>query len=131
MEHRDVAETAVTPLARRRLRLVKLLHTVIWAFFVACILAIHVAAWLGAYVVAVVFVGVVFIEVLILLLNGMRCPLTDVAGKYTQHREANFDIYLPRWLAQNNKVIFGTLYFAGIAVIAAHWWLSGTGPGNL
>ncbi|MCC7509999.1 MAG: hypothetical protein IT464_11615 [Planctomycetes bacterium] len=117
-------------IARRRLRLVKVVHTIIWAFFVACILTVHVAAWLGAYVVAVVFVSVVFIEVLILVLNGMRCPLTDVAGKYTPHREANFDIYLPRWLAQNNKIIFGTLYVAGIAVTAAHWWLSGTGPGK-
>ncbi|MBX3459241.1 MAG: hypothetical protein KF696_04620 [Planctomycetes bacterium] len=112
------------PAEQRKLRIVKALHTAIWAFFVACIFMIHLAALMQWYAVALVFVGVVLIEVLILVVNGMRCPLTDVAGRYTQHREANFDIYLPRWLAQNNKVIFGTLYLAGIGLTAASWWLA-------
>jgi hypothetical protein len=54
----------------------------------------------------------------------MRCPMTDVAARYTSDRRANFDIHLPLWLAQHNKTIFGALYAIGIVctVIA---WISG------
>ncbi len=47
------------------LRSVKLVHTIIWAFFAACILAIPVFAWVGKNRHALVFV-----EVLVLVLNG-------------------------------------------------------------
>jgi len=65
----------------------------------------------------------VLLEVAILLANRMRCPLTDVATRYTENREPNFDIYLPRWLARNNKVIFGTLYAVGVLAAAMLWLL--------
>ena len=42
----------------------------------------------------------------------MRCPLTDLAARYTDDRRANFDIYLPLWLAANNKRIFGSVFVA-------------------
>ena len=59
--------------------------------------------------------GLVFLEVLVLRVNGMRCPLTDLAGRYTTARHANFDIYLPLWLARHNQRLFGTLYVIGLA----------------
>ena len=34
------------------------------------------------------------------------------------------DIYLPRWIARNNKVIFGSLFIAG-ALIVLWLWLNG------
>lgn len=104
-----------------KLRAVKLVHTAIWAFFAACIGAVYVCVWMGRPGLALVFAGIVAIEVLILLFNRMRCPLTDVAARYSESREANFDIYLPRWLAKHNKLIFGTLYVAGVAIAAAAW----------
>ena len=54
-----------------------------------------------------------------------ECPLTDVAGQFTEDRRDNFDIYLPEWLARHNKGIFGTLYVAGcILAVGWHfqWW---------
>lgn len=102
----------------------KLVHTVIWAFFAGCIFAIPVAALLGQFNVALVLAGVVLVEVLVLLLNRMRCPLTAVAARYTQSREPNFDIYLPRWIALHNKEIFGTWYAAGLALTAILWLLA-------
>lgn len=104
-----------------RLRLIRWLHTVIWAFFAGCIAAIPVAALLRAYLAAAVLSGVVLVEVGILLVNRMRGPLTDVAAKYTESREPNFDIYLPRWLARNNKLIFGTLYALGVLATLLLW----------
>jgi hypothetical protein len=103
------------------LRRVKLLHTVVWAFFASCIVAIPLATAAGALRLAWIFVAIVAIEVLVLLLNGFKCPLTGVAARYTSDRQDNFDIYLPLWLARHNKLIFGALYLAGIAYTLVVW----------
>lgn len=100
------------------LRAIKLLHTVVWAIFAGSIIAIPVFAAAGRLAVAWGLVAFVFLEVVVLLLNLMRCPLTDVAARYTPERRDNFDIYLPLWLARYNKQIFGALYVAGIAFTA-------------
>ncbi len=104
-----------------RLRAVKVAHTVVWTFFAGCIFAIPVFALRGDVRRAAVFIGVVFVEVLVLVLNRWRCPLTPVAARYTEDRRDNFDIYLPEWLARHNKVIFGALYVAGIILTLARW----------
>ena len=88
-----------------------------WAFFVLCILAIPVLTWRGDLVAAAWFVGIVFVEVLVIVLNRWRCPLTPLAARFTEDRRANFDIFLPEWLARHNKVIFGALYFAGVVYL--------------
>jgi hypothetical protein len=106
---------------RRSLRAVKIVHTVVWAFFVLCILAIPVMTWRGDYVHATWFVGIVFVEVLVLVVNRWRCPLTPVAARFTEDRRANFDIFLPEWIARHNKVIFGGLYVAGIGFLVFKW----------
>lgn len=103
------------------LRAVRLLHTVVWTFFAGCILAIPILAWLGRYAYAAALCGIVLVEVLVLAFNGWRCPLTGVAGRYTDDRRDNFDIYLPEWLARHNKTIFGALYLAGVAVTLVLW----------
>lgn len=103
------------------LRTIKLAHTIAWAFFAGCIVAIPVFAWWRAFGTAFALIGVVFVEVLIILFNHWRCPLTHVAARYTDDRRDNFDIYLPLWLARYNKQIFGTLYFAGLFYTLARW----------
>jgi hypothetical protein len=107
--------------ALNKLRAVKLLHTVVWVFFVACIVAIPILAWEDRYATAAVVSGVVFLEVVVLLLNGWRCPLTGVAARYTDERRDNFDIYIPEWLARHNKSIFGVLYVVGILYAVIRW----------
>ena len=96
------------------LRTVKVVHTVAWAFFAGSIVALPVVAWRGAFAVAAVLIGIVLVEVLILAVNGMRCPLTAVAARFTDDRRDNFDIYLPLWLARHNKLIFGSLFAGGL-----------------
>jgi hypothetical protein len=98
------------------LRAIKLVHTTVWAFFAAAILAIPVAALMEQLRLATVLIAIVSVECLVLAANRMRCPLTAVAARYTDDRRDNFDIYLPLWLARYNKHIFGTLFAAGILV---------------
>ena len=103
------------------LRAIKLVHTLVWAFFAACIVAIPVFALLGRFAVAAALSGIVAVEVAVLAGNRWRCPLTGVAARYTDDRRDNFDIYLPEWLARHNKLIFGALYFAGVALTLTTW----------
>ena len=105
-----------------RLRAIKVLHTFAWAFFASAILLIPLAAWAEAWTATVILIGVVTVECLILVVNGMRCPLTPIAARYTNDRADNFDIYLPLWLARYNKQIFGTLFVAGL-IFSLLWWL--------
>ena len=103
------------------LRTVKVVHTLAWAFFAGCILALPVAAWRAAFGVAGGLIAIVIVEVVVLVANGWRCPLTDVAARYTDDRRDNFDIYLPLWLARWNKLIFGLLFVAGLLFTVACW----------
>jgi polyferredoxin len=107
------------------LRTVKLIHTIIWAIFASCIFAIPVFAILGKYFLAALLGLIVLVEVLVLVFNRWSCPLTPIAARYTSDRRANFDIYLPEWVARYNKTIFGVAYLAGLLFTFARWarWL--------
>ena len=95
-----------------------------WAFFVLAIVAIPVMARQGRFGAALLCAGIVAVEVVILLINGMHCPLTPVAARYTEDRRPNFDIYLPLFVARYNKEIFGTLYVAGMTYALLCWFLN-------
>lgn len=100
---------------------VKLLHTAVWIFFVGCILGIPIAGAFGQFRRAAALSGFVLLECVILAFNRGRCPLTDLAERYTDEREDNFDIYLPLWLARHNKRIFGTLFVLSELFVAVRW----------
>jgi hypothetical protein len=95
------------------LRLTKLVHTAFWALFAGSIFTFPVLAWMELWRPAVALILLVLIECIVLALNGMKCPLTAVAARYTTDRRDNFDIYLPLWIARHNKTIFGWLFIVG------------------
>jgi hypothetical protein len=103
------------------LRAIKAVHTLVWAFFASAIVAIPFVAWQGWFTWVVILVTTVLVEVTILALNRMRCPLTAIAARYTEDRRANFDIYLPLWLAAYNKQVFGMLFVAGLLFAVVRW----------
>ena len=96
------------------LRAIRLVHTIVWAFFVLVIVAIPVAAWQRRFGIFWVLITIVCVEVAVLAFNKLRCPLTGVAAQYTEDRRDNFDIYLPLVVARYNKQIFGSLFIAGV-----------------
>jgi hypothetical protein len=107
-----------------RLVLLKAVHTTIWVFFASCVVAIPVQAGLGNFHAVVLLIGVVGIEIAVLAMNKWRCPLTPLAARYTSDRRANFDIYLPEWLAGRTMVIFGPLFTGGLVLRGLLWWVS-------
>jgi hypothetical protein len=100
---------------------IKLLHTAVWLFFAGCIVAIPIVGAGHRFRLAAVLTGLVLVECGILAVNRGRCPLTDLAGRYTEDRAENFDIYLPIWLARRNKMIFGTLFAIGELFVLGRW----------
>ena len=105
------------------LTLIKLAHTVIWAVMATAIAALPIAALRGRFRMAGWLTALIVAECVVLAWNGGRCPLTDLAARFTADRSANFDIYLPRWLAQNNKAIFGSLFVGGELLFIWRWFV--------
>ncbi len=96
---------------QQRFIFIKTIHTIIWVFF-------NVVLFYMAYAVIVnkidkfVWIGIALIiaEGLVLLVFKKMCPLTIMARKYSESTRDNFDIYLPNWLARNNKLIYTTFF---------------------
>ncbi|MEO5565009.1 MAG: hypothetical protein ABIR18_16300 [Chitinophagaceae bacterium] len=99
-----------------KLTAVRIIHTLIWIFFnvmMSCVLYAvitgNITKWMWLALLAFAIEGIV------LLLFRNTCPLTIIARRYSESSKANFDIYLPNWLAKNNKLIYTILL--GIAIV--------------
>jgi hypothetical protein len=101
--------------------LIKFLHTLVWIVLAGSIVALPFMALRRRFDVAVLITVIILMEGGILLLNHWRCPLTDMAARYTEDRHDSFDIYLPAWLARNNKTIFTTLFLVNECVVVWYW----------
>jgi hypothetical protein len=104
-----------------KLKQIKLLHTAIWALMASSILSLPWLAWWGKFRWVFGLTLLIVGECVVLAVNGGYCPLTDIAARYTEDRACNFDIYLPVWLACNNKSIFGFLFVAGEVIVVWRW----------
>lgn len=106
-----------------KLQAIKLVHTLIWVFFVTVIFYV-VYCGIADQVnpLTWVAVGLVVMEGLVLLVFKMFCPLTLMARKYSDSEKDNFDIYLPNWLAKYNKQIFTTIFVIGLVLVLIRIW---------
>lgn len=102
------------------LTFLKTLHTAVWVIMTTANFLAFYLALIGSFnrwfISAVLLLGA---EIIVIVLNSWRCPLTAITAKYTDERQPNFDIYLPLWLAKNNIKIFGTLIAIEIIIVAA------------
>ena len=101
-----------------KLLIIKLVHSLIWAFFVTVIFyivysgitdSVTIYTWIG--------IGLILSEGLVLLMFKMYCPLTVLARNYSDSKKDNFDIFLPNWLAKHNKVIFTSIFIVGLLFV--------------
>ena len=101
-----------------KLLAIKIIHTLIWIFFAGLIFYILYAGIsnkINTY--TWIAIGLVFGEGIVLILFNMFCPLTILARKYSNSDKDNFDIFLPNWLARNNKIIFTVIFLAGLIIV--------------
>jgi hypothetical protein len=98
------------------LLLIKILHTAVWVFFNVVLMYLFYAAITGKIDLRVwVGIGLFGVEGIILLHFKNTCPLTILARKFSASTKDNFDIFLPDWLARNNKLIYSILL--GICIL--------------
>lgn len=100
---------------------IKLLHTPVWVVLAGCIVALPITALLHHFDWAMILTVIIVAESDALALNKGRCPLTNVAARFTDQRTDNFDIYLPNWVARHNKAIFGTLFVINELFVMWRW----------
>ncbi len=101
-----------------KLRLVKLLHTLIWVFFnvvifylLYAVIADKIDKWVW------ICIGLIVLEGIILAVFKKMCPVTLIARKYSDSNKDNFDIYLPNWLARHNKLIYTIIVLTAILIL--------------
>ena len=85
-------------------------------------MALPVLGWRRRFRWAAGLSALILAECAILAMNHFRCPLTGLAASYTAERAANFDVYLPEWLARHNQSIFGALFVAGGLFTLWRWF---------
>jgi hypothetical protein len=100
---------------------IKLLHSAVWAVLAGCILALPITALLHRFHWAIILTVIIVVECGVIALNKGRCPLTNLAARFTEDRADNFDIYLPNWVARHNKEIFGTLFVVNELIVLWFW----------
>ena len=101
----------------KKLVIVKCVHTLIWLVFVAAIVYVCYAGVFDKVDRLVWWcVGAVVFEGIVLLINKWKCPLTTLANKCTDERSTGFDIFLPKWLARHNKILFTALFLVGLSL---------------
>ena len=93
-----------------RLIFIKGLHTAIWLFFNGVIFYMVYAVWTNQldYRLWICY-ALILLEGVTLALFRLYCPLTIWARNYSSSEKANFDIYLPEWLARHNKLIYTSI----------------------
>lgn len=100
---------------KSKLLLIKLAHTAVWLVMAFASFYILYAGAMGKISVWLWFsIGLLFLETIVLFFNKWTCPLTPLAGKYTDERRENFDIFLPLVIAKYNKMIFGLIFVFGL-----------------
>lgn len=110
--------TSVSPATKRKLLLIKSIHTLVWLGFNVVLIYLYYAVltrqigkwvWMG--------LGLFVMEGLVLLMFHQSCPLTVWARRYDSSARANFDIFLPEWLARNNKRVYLTALVVLILIL--------------
>lgn len=104
--------------SQQKLVVLKVLHTLIWLFFnvvifylLYAVIANRINHWVW------ICLGLILLEGLVLLLFGQLCPVTIWARKYSQSQRANFDIYLPHWLALYNQRIYTGIVLLAVVIL--------------
>jgi hypothetical protein len=105
-------------IAGSRLVLIKTIHTLVWIFFngvifylLYAVIVDRIDKWVW------ICLSLIALEGLVLLVFKNICPITIVARNYSQSDQANFDIYLPNWLAKYNKQIYTTIVLFSIGIL--------------
>ena len=101
-----------------KLIIVKTIHTLVWIFFNIVIFYLLYAVVIDKIDKWVwICLSLICIEGLVLLIFKNICPITIVARNYSRSDKANFDIFLPNWLARYNKEIYTAIVVVAVLIL--------------
>jgi hypothetical protein len=103
----------------QKLFLVRTVHTVIYLVMASSVLLVLYSGIAG-YDGMLLFValGLVGLESVVFIGNGMRCPLTALAKKYGAEKGYAFDTFLPESFTRHTFRFFATLLVIGLVLLA-------------
>lgn len=102
---------------------IKLIHSLLFFLIVICTIYVFVTAALDQ-INSITWwaLGIAVIELLVLLLNGWRCPLTDLAERYGAEVGSVANLFLPRWLSDYLFTIFGIVFVVSCGLLIWRLW---------
>jgi hypothetical protein len=106
----------------QRLTVVRAVHTTIYVVMAASTFVLVYAGltgWQGRLLW--VALGLLAIESVVFLGNGMKCPLTALAVRYGAEKGYAFDTCLPERATRYTFRFFGSLMVIGLALLALRW----------
>lgn len=105
-------------MSKLKLIQIKIVHTLIWAFFASLIFyTVYAGLFNKVNRYTWIAIGFVLLESFTLIIFKWYCPLTLIARKYSDSEKENFDIYLPNWIAKHNKTIFSIIFAIGLILV--------------
>ena len=103
---------------KKKIFVIKLIHSIIFFFMVACLVYILYCAIVRRYdwmlLIALIAISC---EGLVLLVNHGQCPFTGLAQKYGDPNGSVTDIFVPMWCARH------TFKISVVVVIIELIWL--------
>lgn len=87
---------------------IKLIHSLLFILIAVCTIYVLVTAALDQITALTWWAfGIVLVELLVLILNNWRCPLTKLAEQKGAEVGSVADLFLPTWLSDHLFAIFG------------------------
>lgn len=110
----------------QRLFIVRALHSAIYLVMAVASLVVLYAGLTGAQGPRLwIALALVFLESLVFVGFGFKCPLTAVAMRYGASRDgAAFDTFLPDRVTRHTFRVFGPIIAVGFLLLALRWLFS-------
>lgn len=97
---------------------VKIVHSLIWLIMASAVVYILYCGVFGIFnIYLYISLALLFIETAVLLLNNWSCPFTHIAQDVKPDWKDGDDLFLPTWLANQNKNIFGGMLVIGVVLL--------------
>ena len=92
---------------------IKLIHSLLFLLIVISTIYVFFSS-LSDQITTLTWIAfaIALIEMLVLLLNDWRCPLTDLAEQSGAQTGSVADLFLPQWISDRLFVIFGIVFVA-------------------
>lgn len=106
----------------RVLAAIRWVHTAIYIVMAASTFVLLHAGLTGVMGIWLwIALGLLAIETVVFLGNGMKCPLTAMAVEYGATSGRVFDTFLPESATRYTFRFFGTIMVIGLALLVARW----------